>query len=846
MQNRRRGFVSSFKSRPSSRPFESLESRTLMCLEHAMGQSFAPIEERPDLVNVRASGDANDPADIVWVNRGSATSDTDGFNAKFGAAAATARAVVDAVIVAYERMIVSFNYASAGQTYNLTVNMNAVNSGFGASAGLNSLLGNKPKSGTINMGAGSGTTGTGNGWFLDPTPFESSEFQGSIVNAFSGDAQSGSPAAGKGDFETVFAAELTHCMGLFGNGSSLWSSRTTATTVPDTAEGGGVGKFYTFSGPSIQHLLTSNNAGSGGSDFGAAIHSAGPITTTINGTTYVGAQDQGNAVYEFSRRYMVNNAFSLMFKDAYGYSSIDPSKYGTMYSSINETTHQLLVRGGTGTSDDNISITRVGNTLRVSVDVGLDVAGTGALPGAGNLPAFVSEYDISTVSSILIGASDGNDVVSLDSDLGMNVSLSGGNGTDTLVLNGNASNNSFAYSGTAASAGTTNVVSILTTENVSVNGGDGIDSLTLTGSTAAETLTVNANDFAGARIGTFNSVESLLINTLGGADTVNINGPTASTLIDVGVSGDFVNVNETLPGLPASLLATATGATNSIVSVNDASGVANLALPADLTIANLTLNSGGLVDGASNLTLTTRLDFNGGTIAGAGSLTVNSGATVNVATPAVKTLARRLQSASGINVSDGTLAIAAGLSATSAAVIATDLAVSPTAAVDLADNAMIIDYSATSPLSVISAALATGYAGGAWTGLGIRSSSAAAAGGSRTLGYGEATTVFDTFPATFAGAAVDNTAVLIRYTIPGDASLDGAVNFDDLLRTAQNYEGVGKTFAEGNFDYDALGNVNFDDLLLVAQNYETSLVTLPKRTTSAAKRRTSDSASRLV
>jgi hypothetical protein len=53
----------------------------------------------------------------------------------------------------------------------------------------------------------------------------------------------------------------------------------------------------------------------------------------------------------------------------------------------------------------------------------------------------------------------------------------------------------------------------------------------------------------------------------------------------------------------------------------------------------------------------------------------------------------------------------------------------------------------------------------------------------------------------------------------GDANDDGIVSFDDLLILASSYNLSGKTYAQGNFNYDAGGNVNFDDLLILAANY---------------------------
>src|SRR4051794_32177978 len=122
-------------------PIETLESRTMLCMYHEMLKNPV-VELRPDLLQqalkhqktALSKGMSPAPslpgpaADIVWVNRGSSTSDTDGFNATFGTVAPTARAVVDAVISMYERMIGSFNYSDNSANFNLTLSMNG--SGF--------------------------------------------------------------------------------------------------------------------------------------------------------------------------------------------------------------------------------------------------------------------------------------------------------------------------------------------------------------------------------------------------------------------------------------------------------------------------------------------------------------------------------------------------------------------------------------------------------------------------------------------------------------------------------------------------------------------------------------------
>jgi hypothetical protein len=56
--------------------------------------------------------------------------------------------------------------------------------------------------------------------------------------------------------------------------------------------------------------------------------------------------------------------------------------------------------------------------------------------------------------------------------------------------------------------------------------------------------------------------------------------------------------------------------------------------------------------------------------------------------------------------------------------------------------------------------------------------------------------------------------------LPGDATLDRAVNFPDLVRVAQNYNQTGITWTGGDFTFDNI--VNFNDLVILAQRYNTA------------------------
>jgi MYXO-CTERM domain-containing protein len=59
--------------------------------------------------------------------------------------------------------------------------------------------------------------------------------------------------------------------------------------------------------------------------------------------------------------------------------------------------------------------------------------------------------------------------------------------------------------------------------------------------------------------------------------------------------------------------------------------------------------------------------------------------------------------------------------------------------------------------------------------------------------------------------------------VQGDATLDGTVNFDDLLLLAKSYNATGPAVTWGGGDFDYSGTVNFDDLLVLAKNYNAVL-----------------------
>jgi hypothetical protein len=68
-------------------------------------------------------------------------------------------------------------------------------------------------------------------------------------------------------------------------------------------------------------------------------------------------------------------------------------------------------------------------------------------------------------------------------------------------------------------------------------------------------------------------------------------------------------------------------------------------------------------------------------------------------------------------------------------------------------------------------------------------------------------------------------SVEVRFTLPGDANLDGVVNVGDLGQLASNYGlAAGATWSQGDFNYD--GGVGVGDLGALATNYGKNLATL--------------------
>jgi hypothetical protein len=252
-------------------------------------------------------------------------------------------------------------------------------------------------------------------------------------------------------------------------------------------------------------------------------------------------------------------------------------------------------------------------------------------------------------------------------------------------------------------------------------------------------------------------------------------------------------------------------ANNTGASINVDSALAGGAMAISTSGGNTTFTS---PDGSYSFPTTSFSSIVIGDTSGSDSLTVNAGPAVTFDSS---------QSLASLSVNGGTVALSPGGNST---LVVKSLAFSNSGTLDLADNAMIVDYTGTSPMASIRADLASGFNTGAWNGAGIDSSSAAADSSmSHALGYAEAS---DLGVNSFMGDPVDATAILIRYTKYGDNNLDGTIDIGNDF--AMLLDGLAATNAsswvQGDYTFDGkvdLGN----DANLFIRNYLNSLPNSP-------------------
>jgi hypothetical protein len=175
-----------------------------------------------------------------------------------------------------------------------------------------------------------------------------------------------------------------------------------------------------------------------------------------------------------------------------------------------------------------------------------------------------------------------------------------------------------------------------------------------------------------------------------------------------------------------------------------------------------------------------------------------------------------VQSRASIAFADSThaheLNLASGATATVSAPVLEVDSLSNLGTVNLQNNEMIINYgSGSDPISSILAQIISGYNGGHWNGPGIMSTAAQTPtnGLLYSVGYADG--------ADGVVAGLSSGQIEVKYTLLGDANLDGLVNSADFNILAANFNQSITGWDQGDFNYDGL--VNSADFNALAANF---------------------------
>jgi hypothetical protein len=141
----------------------------------------------------------------------------------------------------------------------------------------------------------------------------------------------------------------------------------------------------------------------------------------------------------------------------------------------------------------------------------------------------------------------------------------------------------------------------------------------------------------------------------------------------------------------------------------------------------------------------------------------------------------------------------------------TSLSISGNGVLDIVNNHAIISYGASDPVAAIEGYIQSGYNNGGWNGPGIISSAAQTLTNGLQYGVGWA----DGADGVVSG--LSSGQIELKYTLLGDANLDGVVNGSDFSIVAANF-GLGHTnWDQGDFLFAS--SVNGADFSALAANF---------------------------
>ncbi|MGD0388819.1 MAG: hypothetical protein ABSC42_07685 [Tepidisphaeraceae bacterium] len=190
----------------------------------------------------------------------------------------------------------------------------------------------------------------------------------------------------------------------------------------------------------------------------------------------------------------------------------------------------------------------------------------------------------------------------------------------------------------------------------------------------------------------------------------------------------------------------------------------------------------------------------------------------------------------GGSVNLGTLSVANGAAAMITAATTqspttlkvSSLSIAANGVLDVTNNEVILTYAGgADPIGTIAGYIRSGYNGGAWNAKGIISSEAQTPTNGLWYGVGYADSADAANPAGLSSGQIE-----VKYTLIGDANLDGVVNGADLAIASTNFNHGVTNWDQGDFYYT--GVVNSPDLAAVAANYNQG-ISLPAVAASAAE-----------
>ena len=382
-------------------------------------------------------------AQIFWENRFS-----DNFGQYYGADADIAREIVDRAILEWSRVIVNFNYAGgAPNRFNLDIRAAPI-AVRGTTTGITHNAQLKPTSADIVLD----DNGQGPGWYFDPlvgTGFFPDDSEYTQVNGpFSANIPGGEVF--RSDFYRTILHEIGHAVGItVGDGLAI-NNFLADSGVDDPNDPGtatirwidfGYGEVGTMTEAGGGHLYE------GPAIPGQAVNVVHPDDLLNDGRT-VGVNN--------NRRQLINDLHARILNEAYGYTVSMPSKMNTFYVNFNIVTGVTTIGGMPAGSNDIVTAvftspnmvyevyqdvnhhytelvqaSNVAHTLIINTGDGADQVSFGSL-------AFGLNAEVNT--------GPGNDRASMssgdiDTDMGGNVTFTGGSGIDRVSFYDYVENN---------------------------------------------------------------------------------------------------------------------------------------------------------------------------------------------------------------------------------------------------------------------------------------------------------------------------------------------------------------------------------------------------------------------